>query len=171
MTLTLDCCDGRGSGDFKPQAFFPLLVSHTLFFSLPFSPACSVSHSCSPSPSFACSLANSPPPLSVTLSPHPPLSLSSPPSPPLARSLAQAGRLGAVTVATNMAGRGTDILLGGSSKGIAKVLTYHIPHTLSYHIYIPSHTTPHDILLGGSSKGIAKVLAKLSHALSYNPHT
>lgn len=35
--------------------------------------------------------------------------------------VAQAGRLGAVTVATNMAGRGTDILLGGSSKGIAKV--------------------------------------------------
>ena len=28
--------------------------------------------------------------------------------------VAQAGRLGAVTVATNMAGRGTDILLGGN---------------------------------------------------------
>ena len=38
----------------------------------------------------------------------------------------QAGRLGAVTVATNMAGRGTDILLGGSSKGIAKVLAKHM---------------------------------------------
>ena len=134
----------------------PLVLSLILVPPRPLSPALS------PTP---------PPPLSVTLSPHPPLSLSSPPSPPLARSLAQAGRLGAVTVATNMAGRGTDILLGGSSKGIAKVLTYHIPHTLSYHIYIPSHTTPHDILLGGSSKGIAKVLAKLSHALSYNPHT
>jgi len=36
--------------------------------------------------------------------------------------VAQAGRLGAVTVATNMAGRGTDILLGGSAKGITKVL-------------------------------------------------
>jgi len=36
--------------------------------------------------------------------------------------VAQAGRLGAVTVATNMAGRGTDIILGGSSKGIAKAL-------------------------------------------------
>jgi len=35
--------------------------------------------------------------------------------------VAQAGRLGAVTVATNMAGRGTDILLGGSAKGITKV--------------------------------------------------
>lgn len=36
--------------------------------------------------------------------------------------VAQAGRLGAVTVATNMAGRGTDIILGGSAKGIAKAL-------------------------------------------------
>jgi preprotein translocase subunit SecA len=40
--------------------------------------------------------------------------------------VSQAGRLGAVTVATNMAGRGTDILLGGSSKGIAKVLAKHL---------------------------------------------
>ena len=31
--------------------------------------------------------------------------------------VAQAGRLGAVTVATNMAGRGTDIVLGGSPEG------------------------------------------------------
>ena len=30
--------------------------------------------------------------------------------------VAQAGRLGAVTVATNMAGRGTDIILGGNSE-------------------------------------------------------
>jgi preprotein translocase subunit SecA len=36
--------------------------------------------------------------------------------------VAQAGCLGAVTVATNMAGRGTDILLGGNPKGIAKVV-------------------------------------------------
>ena len=33
--------------------------------------------------------------------------------------IAQAGRLGAVTVATNMAGRGTDILLGGNPEFIA----------------------------------------------------
>jgi preprotein translocase subunit SecA len=32
----------------------------------------------------------------------------------------QAGRLGAVTVATNMAGRGVDILLGGNPEGLAK---------------------------------------------------
>jgi len=33
--------------------------------------------------------------------------------------VAQAGRTGAVTIATNMAGRGTDILLGGNPAGIA----------------------------------------------------
>jgi len=34
--------------------------------------------------------------------------------------VAQAGRLGAVTIATNMAGRGTDIVLGGNPEYIAK---------------------------------------------------
>jgi preprotein translocase subunit SecA len=37
-----------------------------------------------------------------------------------AEIVAQAGQLGAVTVATNMAGRGVDILLGGNSEGMAK---------------------------------------------------
>jgi len=35
--------------------------------------------------------------------------------------VAQAGKLGAVTIATNMAGRGTDILLGGNPEYLAKV--------------------------------------------------
>ena len=34
--------------------------------------------------------------------------------------VAQAGRIGAVTVATNMAGRGVDILLGGNPEGLAR---------------------------------------------------
>ncbi|HEV2463188.1 MAG TPA: preprotein translocase subunit SecA [Acidobacteriaceae bacterium] len=37
-----------------------------------------------------------------------------------AEIVAQAGRLGMVTIATNMAGRGTDILLGGNSDFVAK---------------------------------------------------
>ncbi len=37
-----------------------------------------------------------------------------------AEIIAQAGRLGAVTIATNMAGRGTDILLGGNPEFLAK---------------------------------------------------
>ena len=37
-----------------------------------------------------------------------------------AEIIAQAGRSGAVTIATNMAGRGTDIVLGGNPEGLAK---------------------------------------------------
>ena len=37
-----------------------------------------------------------------------------------AEIVAQAGRLGAVTVATNMAGRGVDIILGGNAEGMAR---------------------------------------------------
>jgi len=37
-----------------------------------------------------------------------------------AQIIAQAGRLGAVTIATNMAGRGVDILLGGNPRGLAR---------------------------------------------------
>lgn len=37
-----------------------------------------------------------------------------------AQIVAQAGRIGAVTIATNMAGRGTDILLGGNPEFLAK---------------------------------------------------
>ncbi len=39
-----------------------------------------------------------------------------------AEIVAQAGRLGAVTIATNMAGRGTDILLGGNAEFLARSL-------------------------------------------------
>jgi preprotein translocase subunit SecA len=38
-----------------------------------------------------------------------------------AEIIAQAGRKGAVTLSTNMAGRGTDIVLGGNPEGLAKV--------------------------------------------------
>ena len=38
--------------------------------------------------------------------------------------IAQAGRLGAVTIATNMAGRGTDILLGGNPAGLASEMLH-----------------------------------------------
>ena len=37
-----------------------------------------------------------------------------------AQIVAQAGKLGAVTIATNMAGRGTDIILGGNAEFLAK---------------------------------------------------
>jgi preprotein translocase subunit SecA len=38
--------------------------------------------------------------------------------------VAQAGRTGAVTIATNMAGRGTDILLGGNPAGLASTILH-----------------------------------------------
>jgi len=59
--------------------------------------------------------------------------------------VAQAGRLGAVTVATNMAGRGTDILLGGSAKGIAKVTDARallVPPSLSVSLLSPTSLPP-----------------------------
>ena len=40
-----------------------------------------------------------------------------------AEIIAQAGRKGAVTIATNMAGRGTDILLGGNPESLARELS------------------------------------------------
>ena len=39
-----------------------------------------------------------------------------------AEIVAQAGRLGSVTIATNMAGRGTDIVLGGNADMLAKAV-------------------------------------------------
>ncbi len=49
-----------------------------------------------------------------------------------AEIIAQAGKLGAVTIATNMAGRGTDIMLGGNSEFLAKeeMRKNKIPHEL-----------------------------------------
>ena len=41
-----------------------------------------------------------------------------------AEIIAQAGRKGAVTIATNMAGRGTDILLGGNPDFMFKQMLY-----------------------------------------------
>ena len=44
-----------------------------------------------------------------------------------AEIIAQAGRAGAVTISTNMAGRGTDILLGGNPKFLAKTMAGEAP--------------------------------------------
>lgn len=38
-----------------------------------------------------------------------------------AEIVAQSGRVGAVTIATNMAGRGTDIILGGNAEFMARL--------------------------------------------------
>jgi len=49
-----------------------------------------------------------------------------------AEIVAQAGRLKAVTIATNMAGRGTDILLGGNPEGQAKAKANPAEHPEEY---------------------------------------
>ena len=46
-----------------------------------------------------------------------------------AEIVTQAGRLGAVTVATNMAGRGVDIILGGNPEGLTHVAVLREGHT------------------------------------------
>ena len=61
------------------------------------------------------------------------------------RIVAQAGRKGAVTVATNMAGRGTDILLGGNPEQMTR------DHFLKNKIAMPYASAPAVIPAEGSS--------------------
>ena len=65
--------------------------------------------------------------------------------------VAQAGRLGAVTVATNMAGRGVDILLGGNPEGMARTQVLkegHHPDTLvdEFALPVPLEQMPLDYI-------------------------
>ncbi len=46
-----------------------------------------------------------------------------------AEIIAQAGQLGAVTIATNMAGRGTDIMLGGNAEYLARAEMRHLGYS------------------------------------------
>jgi preprotein translocase subunit SecA len=57
-----------------------------------------------------------------------------------AEIVTQAGRLGAVTVATNMAGRGVDIMLGGNPEGLAKDETLREGH--SAEVMVDDFTLP-----------------------------
>jgi preprotein translocase subunit SecA len=60
--------------------------------------------------------------------------------------IAQAGRKGAVTVATNMAGRGTDILLGGNPEALAR------DHCLKNRIAVPYMAA--GAVIGGPEKPV-----------------
>ncbi|MBE3561147.1 MAG: preprotein translocase subunit SecA [Ktedonobacteraceae bacterium] len=57
-----------------------------------------------------------------------------------AHIVAQAGRSGAVTIATNMAGRGTDILLGGNPEGFFESILRKHAEQVDYIREMPSHT-------------------------------
>lgn len=68
-----------------------------------------------------------------------------------AEIIAQAGRKGAVTIATNMAGRGTDILLGGNSNYMAKnalnILLKEVPSKSPFTKNDPQLQSLHSFLL------------------------
>lgn len=64
------------------------------------------------------------------------------------RLIAQAGVPGCITVATSMAGRGTDIILGGNPKGLVALELDHLllPHIVRgepcFCTLSPQHTPP-----------------------------
>jgi preprotein translocase subunit SecA len=55
--------------------------------------------------------------------------------------VAQAGRRGAITIATNMAGRGTDIVLGGNPEGLAKSEADPETESAAYHDALARYQT------------------------------
>ena len=67
-----------------------------------------------------------------------------------AQIVAQAGQLGAVTIATNMAGRGTDIMLGGNAEFLARaeLIKLGFDESLMYEITGFSETEDEQILEG-----------------------
>jgi preprotein translocase subunit SecA len=82
-----------------------------------------------------------------------------------AEIVAQAGRLGAVTVATNMAGRGVDILLGGNPEGLARqevLREGHTPDTLIDEFALP---TPLDSMPEDYREARAKAQARYAELL------
>lgn len=56
-----------------------------------------------------------------------------------AEIVAQAGRKYAVTISTNMAGRGTDIILGGNPKVCDALITSFISDLFLWHLHASYH--------------------------------
>jgi len=93
-----------------------------------------------------------------------------------AEIVAQAGRAGAVTIATNMAGRGTDIILGGNSDYMARlklreILLPKLVRPENEHRPIPSSKASRDARALGTlypctlTEGAEQALARLSKEL------
>ncbi|CAN6362549.1 unnamed protein product [Urochloa humidicola] len=96
-----------------------------------------------------------------------------------AEIIAQAGRKHAITISTNMAGRGTDIILGGNPKMLAKeivedsILPFltHDPPNIDIEGESTSHKGLPKIKLGPSSLGLlakAAIMAKYVHQSERN---
>ena len=77
-----------------------------------------------------------------------------------AEIVAQAGRLHAVTVATNMAGRGVDILLGGNPDGLARADVLKDGHTAEVMVDIFSLPVPLEQMPEDFQEARAKAMAR-----------
>ncbi len=73
-----------------------------------------------------------------------------------AKTIAQAGRKGAVTVSTNMAGRGTDILLGGNPEAMAR------EHCLKDRIAMP-YAAASAVIAPNGANGAAPSMVLFQH--------
>jgi preprotein translocase subunit SecA len=85
--------------------------------------------------------------------------------------VAQAGRLHAITVATNMAGRGVDIILGGNPEGLARhevLKEGHEPEVMVDHFALP---LPLDQMPEDFREARAKAMARYDELLTeFNQH-
>ena len=75
-----------------------------------------------------------------------------------AQIIAEAGRLGAVTIATNMAGRGTDIILGGNPEFEAKKEMEKLEYTEEQISFATSFVTSTDPVLNDAREVFGKLL-------------
>ena len=77
-----------------------------------------------------------------------------------AQIVAQAGKLGAVTIATNMAGRGTDILLGGNPDFMARKEMLKLEYSEEMILEAVSHADTDDEEILAARKVYSELLAK-----------
>jgi preprotein translocase subunit SecA len=83
-----------------------------------------------------------------------------------AEIVTQAGRLGAVTVATNMAGRGVDIMLGGNPEGLAKEETLREGHSADVMVDDFTLPVPIDQMPEDFQEARAKAFARYEQLLA-----
>ena len=77
-----------------------------------------------------------------------------------AQIIAEAGRLGAVTIATNMAGRGTDIILGGNPEFEAKKEMEKLEYTEEQISFATSFVSSTDPVMNDARQVFSKLLEK-----------
>ncbi len=82
-----------------------------------------------------------------------------------AQIVAQAGKLGAVTIATNMAGRGTDIMLGGNAEYMAKEELRKMDYTDELLAEADSYAETSDPEILAIREKYASLLAKFKEAI------